>query len=135
MSNDTNGASTGKLVFKTALGVILGVGVTLAFMLLFSFIILKTGISRNMAVPFATVSIAAGTFASAFYAAKCVGNKGYLVGIIVGAAVFVLITVISMLVGGGGITVNTLFHFVIILLSSAAGGIIGVNAGKNKNYI
>lgn len=135
MNNDTNGASTGKLVFKTAVGVVLGVGVTLVFMLLFSLIMLKTGISRNMAVPFATVSIAAGTFASAFYAARCVGNRGYLVGIIVGAAVFALLTVISLIASGGGITLNTLFHFIIIMLSSAAGGIIGVNAGKGKSYI
>lgn len=114
---------------------ILGVITAALFMLIFSAIILFFNLDRAYAQPFATISVAVGTFVAANYAAKKIGDKGYLTGLIIGGVVFVIITVISMILNESGFTLNTLFHFIIIMLSSLTGGIIGVNRDKNKKYI
>ena len=82
----------------------------------------------------ATISVAIGAFATAYSAAKKVGKKGILVGSQVGGVIFGIITVISLFIDKGGITVNTLFHFIITMLASLIGGILGVNKGSTKKY-
>lgn len=116
-------------------GTLIGVLVTFAVMLIFAGIMLALDTDRAYAAPFATVSLAAGCFAASFYAAKKKGNRGYLVGLIVGGAVFAVVTVISLAVCKDGVTLNTLFHLVIVMLASVAGGIAGVNKSRDKKYI
>jgi len=114
---------------------IIEVIVTAFFITLFAFVLFFTEAGFEYAPVLGTVSIAAGSFAAAFYAAKKIGEKGFLSGIIVGAITFLIVTVISLIFDSGSVTVNTLFHFIIIMLSSIIGGIIGVNKGKNRKYI
>lgn len=116
-------------------GAILGIATTLLSMLVFSAILLFLNIDRSYAAPFATVSVAIGGFCSSRYAAKKIGDKGYMVGLIIGLSVFVIITILSFIFGKNGLTINTLFHFIIIMLSSLVGGITGVNTNKHKKYI
>lgn len=116
-------------------GTVIGLLVSFVFMLIFAGIMLALDTDRAYAAPFATVSIALGCFAAAYYVAKRKGNRGYLIGLIVGGAVFAVITVISLAVCKDGVTLNTLFHFVIVMLSSVAGGIAGVNKNRDKKYI
>lgn len=113
----------------------IGVAVSLIFMLIFSAVLLFFNLDRTYAKPFSTVSVAVGSFAASFYAAKKIGDRGYLSGIIVGTSVFVLITLISMIINKAGLNINTLFHFIIIVFSSVTGGIFGVNRDKGKKYI
>lgn len=115
-------------------GAILGVLGTLAAMLIFAAVLLFLNIDRAYAVPFATISLAVGSFIASRYTAKKIGDKGYLIGIIIGAVLFVFITALSLVVGNS-LSLNTFFHFVIIMLSSIVGGIMGVNKDKNKKYI
>lgn len=115
--------------------VLFGVLTTALFILLFSVFMYLSQMGYEYATVFATVSLAAGTFISAFYAAKKIGEKGFLTGIIVGGITFLLVTVVSLIVDNGSVTSNTLFHFIIIMLSSLIGGIIGVNRAVNKKYI
>lgn len=115
-------------------GVIIGVAVCLLVMLLFSAILLFFNIDRAYAALFATISVAVGCYIASLYTAKQIGNKGFVTGAIIGAAVFLLITVLSLIIGNG-LSLNTLFHFIIMMLSSVIGGIIGVNKQKHKKYI
>ena len=114
---------------------IIGIVVTAIFILLFAVIMYITEMPYEYSSILGTVSIALGTFAAAFYTAKKIGNKGFLIGLIVGGITFLLVTLISMIADKGPLTTNTLFHFIIILLSSLIGGIIGVNKGQNRKYI
>ena len=104
-------------------------------MLLFSAVLLFLNLSRAYAQPFATVSIALGCFCAAYYTAKKIGDRGYIIGFVIGIAVFLLITVLSIMIKRTGLNLNTLFHFIIITLSSLVGGIVGVNRDKSKKYI
>lgn len=114
------------------LGIGIGLFTTLIFMLVFALVLYFLNLDRGFAAPFSTVSISIGGLASAFYTAKKMKKKGYVVGLAVGILVFAIITVVSIIVDKGGFSLNTLFHFVIVVLSSVVGGILGVNKAEKK---
>lgn len=116
------------------IGAVLGVFSTLITMLIFAAILLFFNIDRDYAVPFATISVAVGSLIASRITARKIGEKGYITGLIIGAVVFLIITVLSLIMGNS-LSLNTLFHFIIIVLSSLVGGITGVNAQKGKKYI
>ena len=116
------------------IGAVLGVLSTLVIMVIFSAVLLFFNIERAYAVPFATVSLAVGSFIASRYTAKKIGDKGYAVGLIIGLIVFAVITILS-LIFGNGFSLNTLFHFIIIILSSLVGAIMGVNSNNHKKFI
>ena len=120
------------LIIKTAL---LNIITTAAFIFIFAVVMYLAQTGYEFATVFATVSLAAGTLVSAFYLARKIAKKGFLVGLLVGGAEFIIVTLISMFADKGGITVNTLFHLIIILLSSLIGGIMGVNKAGKQKYI
>ena len=126
-----NGFNYG-LILKTAL---LNIITTAAFIFIFAVVMYLAQTGYEYATVFATVSLAAGGFVSAFYFAKKIAKKGFLVGLLVGGAEFIIVTFISLFADKGGITVNTLFHLIIILLSSLIGGIVGVNKAGKQKYI
>ncbi|MBQ8740110.1 MAG: TIGR04086 family membrane protein [Clostridia bacterium] len=115
-------------------GAIIGVLATVAAMLVFSAVLLFLNIDRAYAAPFATISVAIGCFCAGRHTAKKIGDKGYLIGLIIGAVVFVVITALSLIMGNS-LSLNTLFHFIIMMLASIVGGIMGVNRNKHKKYI
>ena len=84
---------------------------------------------------FATLAIAVGCLTASFYLGKNTGKKGFLIGLGVGAVVFAVVTLISLIVNSSSVTVHTLLRLVILLLSSMIGGIIGVNRKVNQSYI
>ena len=135
MKKDNLNPGKNKRLFIFIKGAVLGVIITLAVMLLAAVVMFFAELDRAYAAPIATLSLAVGTFFAAFYVASKIGNKGYLIGIVTGVAVFLLLTLISLLINGSALSFNTLFHFIIILLSSFIGGVMGVNKGRNKKYI
>ena len=116
-------------------GAVLGIVITLIFLLIFAAAVYFLDLDRAYSSPLATLSLALGSFFAAFFVAKKIGHKGYLTGAVVGFVSFAAITVISLIVTKNGFTGNTVFHFIIIVLASLIGGIAGVNKGKNKKLI
>ncbi len=125
-------ASPISLFIKTAVIEIL---VTVLFIIIFAAVMLFSDGAVNFAAVFATAAIALGCVAASFYAAKSIGKRGLLTGFIIGIITFCIITLISMILDSGAVTINTLFKFIIIMLSSLIGGVAGVNNGQNKKYI
>ena len=134
MFNGTSQKSTVNKHSIYILGGAIGVLTIIVTMLMFAAVILIFNIDRNYAVPFATISLAVGCFVAGRIIAKKIGDKGYLVGAIVGSVVFVVITILSLILGNK-LSLNTLFHFVIVMLASISGGIVGVNSNRHKKYI
>ena len=116
-------------------GFLIGAIVTAVFIVIFALVMYLSGAAFKYAPVFATLSVAIGCFAAAFFTAKRQGSRGLLIGAVIGGIAFILITLVSLIVNSGGITLNTLFHFIIIMLSSLIGGIIGVNKGNRHKYI
>ena len=117
------------------LGFVIGIVVTAVFITLFAVIMYLSGSAFKYAPVFATVSVAIGSLTAAFFTAKKRGSHGLIIGAVIGGITFILITLISLIINRGGVSVNTLFHFIIIMLSSLIGGVIGVNKGKSHKYI
>lgn len=84
---------------------------------------------------FATISLGIGTLITSFFASKKIGQRGYLVGAVIGAAVFFIITLVGLMASKDIFTLNTLFRLIILMLSSIIGGILGVNNKENQKYI
>lgn len=82
-----------------------------------------------------TVSVALGIFFSACSTAKKLGKKGFLIGLATALITFAFVTVISLILDDGSMTINTLFHLIIYTLAGLLGGILGVNKKQNKKYI
>ena len=135
MSKDTLSGAGKKGYLCYVKGLAAVVIVTALFIVLFAFIMYLSGGAAKYAAVFATLSAAFGGFAGAFITAKSMGSGGWLAGAVIGGITFVLITLISLILNRGGLTLNTLFHFIIIMLASLIGGITGVNKGKSHKYI
>ena len=135
MSKDSLYTAGKKGYFNYITGFIIGVVVAAAFIAVFALVMYFAGAAAEYAPVFATLSVAVGSFAAAFFTARRQGNRGWLAGAIIGGITCILITLISLIINSGGVTLNTLFHFIIIMLSSVIGGIIGVNKGKSHKYI
>lgn len=84
---------------------------------------------------FATISLGIGCFAASLYAAKKIGQKGLLVGSVVGGITFIIITLVSLMASKDIFTLNTLFKLIILMLMSLIGGVLGVNSKQNQKYI
>ncbi len=84
---------------------------------------------------FASISLGLGCLAAAFFASKKIGQKGLLVGSIIGGIVFVIITLISLMASKDVFTLNTLFKLIILMLMSFIGGVLGVNSKQNQRFI
>ncbi|MBE6787359.1 MAG: TIGR04086 family membrane protein [Ruminococcaceae bacterium] len=84
---------------------------------------------------FATVSLGVGCFFASWFLGRKIGKKGIVIGLLVGSAVFIVATLITLIVNSGGLSIHSLLRFIIFLLSSMIGAIIGVNQNGNKKYI
>lgn len=114
---------------------LLWLAVTALSIALFSVVCYFVSSGLKYAAVFATVSAAAGAFGAALFLARKIGANGWRVGLAVGFAAFVLITLVSLIINRGAVTGNTLFHFVIIVLAAMTGGVLGVNKSGSKNYL
>ena len=118
-------------IIKTA---IILIAVSLVFILVFAVVMYLLEGGYEFSPLFATISVALGCLVSSRTFAKSVGKRGYLVGSLIGAVTFTIITLIALIVNSSAIGVNTLFRFIIIMLASIIGGVIGVNK-KPEKYI
>ena len=84
---------------------------------------------------FASISLGIGCFLASLYAAKKIGQKGLLVGSIIGGITFIIITLVSLMASKDIFTLNTLFKLIILMLSSFIGGVLGVNSKQNQKDI
>ena len=121
-------------ILPTIISVLLQMAVTLILVAVFALIINLTDIDYKYAPVFGSVAVGFGSLAGAMRHSAKKKSKGYLIGLAFGGATLLIVTLIGLILNGGGLTSNTLFHFIIIMLSSLSGGILGVNMG-GKKYI
>ena len=121
-------------IWPLIISVLIQTAVTFILVAVFALIINLADLDYKYAPVFGSVAVGLGSLAGAMrYSAKK-KSKGYLIGLAFGGATFLNVTLFGLILNGGGLTLNTLFHLIIIMLSSLSGGIIGVNKG-GKKYI
>lgn len=121
-------------ILPIIISVLIEVSVTLMLVAVFALIMNLTDMDYKYAPVFGSVAVGIGSLSGAMHHSAKKKSKGYLTGLAFGGATFLTVTLIGLILNGGGLTLNTLFHFIIIMLSSLSGGIIGVNKG-GKKYI
>ena len=102
MSKDSLYTAGKKGYFNYITGFIIGVVVAAAFIAVFALVMYFAGAAAEYAPVFATLSVAVGSFAAAFFTARRQGNRGWLAGAIIGGITFILITLISLIINSGG---------------------------------
>ncbi|MBQ6714190.1 MAG: TIGR04086 family membrane protein [Clostridia bacterium] len=128
-------ADTGTVWKHYLWGAVIGVIIIAAALAIFSAVILFLEMDRIYAPAFATVALSLGAFFASRYAAKKIGKKGYLTGLIMGLLFFCVVTLFALIFDGDGGGFTTVFRLIIVTLASLIGGISGVNKDKNKKYI
>ena len=84
---------------------------------------------------FATISVAVGCLLASLYLGIKKQKNGILIGLLVGGIVFIILTLITLLVNKGAVSVHILLRLIILILSSMIGAIIGVNRNSQQKYI
>ncbi len=116
------------------LGIGAAVGVVACFLslLLMAALLLTQDTPQNFVSPLALVALVTGCFAGGVTAARCTGQNGWLMGLLCGAALFLLL----LLAGGFAPLRNTATHpllkLAVMLVSAAVGGIVGINLKRKR---
>ena len=131
---DTRASGAKNMVRPVVWGVIVGAVITFLSMLLLAFLLTVQDFPASAAVPLVSVAAGIGSLFAGFTAAKVHGRQGASVGALTGLALFLIVLLISMFVGGGGLSVLTLIKLIIMLLSASIGGIAGVNVGQKRKF-
>ena len=118
-----------------AIGVAAGCVVTLVGMLICSFILTVKDFSPSAATPMANICLSVGAFICGFVCTILHKSKGLLWGFISGFALFAVVTVISLFVNSGSISVNSLIRLILMTVLSATGGVFGVNQSAKRKMI
>jgi putative membrane protein (TIGR04086 family) len=84
---------------------------------------------------FATISVAVGCLLASLFLGIKIQKNGILIGLAVSGAVFVILTLVTLLVNKGAVNIHILLRLVILMLSSMIGAIIGVNRNTQQKYI
>lgn len=84
---------------------------------------------------YATISVAVGCFLTSFYLGSKLQKNGMIIGLLLGALIFTIITLITFLFNKGGVSINILLRLIILILSSMIGAVIGVNRNFQQKYI
>ena len=115
-------------------GILIGIAVMLLFLVIFSLVIMYAQLDRALSAPLASLCIAIGVIVSSYFIAFCIGEKGYLIGLVT-ALIYLAISLVSAVLNGTEIGINALFRFVIVFLSGLIGGILGVGKKNKRKYI
>ncbi len=108
---------------------------TVAVMFVFAAVMYFLEGGYELSPIFATVSLAIGAFVTSFFASKKIGQKGFIIGLIIGGICFFAVTLVGLMSSKDIFTLNTLFRLIILMLSSLIGGVMGVNNKGNHKYI
>lgn len=94
-----------------------------AFLALLSFFLYKLGLGEKIVSVIIIVIYVAATFFAGFMAGKKMQNKKFLWGLLEGSAYFLILTVISLVVGKGSTELGSSFFTTLVLC--AGGGMLG----------
>lgn len=117
------------------IGVMIGIAVTFLSLFAFSAVYTLTDIDEYYNAVFATLSLIIGVYFGAMYSVSKIKEKGFINGMFIGIAVFLIVFLISIFMSENYFSLSSIFHFVCCLLSGGISGIIRVNRETNKKYL
>lgn len=130
-------ASSGKneILFHLLWGLLAGLATVAVGMLICAFVLTRRDFPESAAVPMGTACIALGAGVAGFVTARIRRSQGMIVGAMTGAAMFLLLLIVSIFVSGTQFTVATPVRLMLCVALSALGGILGVNLAAKRKMI
>lgn len=116
------------------IGTSVGALACIAFLFLFSFIIVRTNSLPGSLIEGMVIAICAiGAFLAGYVAVRIYKSKGMLYGMAAGLLLFLIILLCSSIIlKGGTITMMAFIKGILMVLLGAIGGIFGVNKRKRR---
>ncbi len=117
------------------MGVIVGIATILVLLLICAFAFTLSDFDESVAQPMSNICLSFGAICSGLVSSSLHKSKGLIIGLVDGAVLFIIITLISLFISGGTITINTPLRLVVMPLLGAVGGVIGVNHSAKRKMI
>lgn len=108
-------------------GAVVCFAVTAGLLCLFSSVLCKSDISRDLLVPFSMIISCLGVAAGAYTLSVARGERGLLLGAALGLAFFVVLILFALLLGNSEFSALALLRLVLLLVAGAAGGYLGMS--------
>ena len=108
-------------------GIGIGLGITCIVFVICALILTYTNVSDAYIGIVSTVCTAVSALAAGFIWSKAYGKKGLFIGIAAGLIYGVILLAISLIAGGGPLSLGTLTCLVVAAAGGGIGGVLGVN--------
>ena len=125
---DVHGAK--RFIRPVTYGILFGAGACFLLLLIMSAVMGLRDIPQSAVSLIATLIFVLGGFVAGYVSAAFAREKGMLLGLCCGACLFVILSLASLAVDGGGFGMVALTKLAAVLLAAALGGIIGGNRRK-----
>lgn len=112
-------------------GAAMGLLVTSAILTVLSLILTLQDIPQGIIQPLAIVSMAVGALVSGYLAARIVGKRGLLCGLLSGTVCCLILLVLSLAITDVSTDITQGVQLILALAASAFGGVMGVGS-RNK---
>lgn len=116
-------------------GIIIYIAALTLSILLFAILVYFLNLPMVYMPLFSNISLGLANFFAAYFIAYKQKSKGFLTGLILALVTFALVSIISLIIDEGSVSLNSLLKFVILALSGVIGGIMGVNKTSKQKYI
>ncbi len=116
-------------------GIIIYIGALALSILLFAILVYFLNLPMVYMPLFSNISLGLANFFAAYFIAYKQKSKGFLTGLILALVTFALVSIISLIIDEGSVSLNSLLKFIILALSGVIGGIMGVNKTSKQKYI
>ena len=130
-----NNVSDNKTFYINVLiGAAIGVAISLILLFGVAALMVLLGWGSQYASPLSSVCAAVGAFIGGYFSARKNGAKGLLGGLLVAAAMFIIISIVGGFVSET-VSLMSLIRLVIIALAASIGGILGVNKSSKLKIV
>lgn len=101
--------------------------VTAGFLCLFSIVLCKSDISRDLLVPFSMIISCLGVAGGAYTLSVARGERGLLLGAALGFVFFAILILLALVTRNSEFSALALLRLVLLLVAGAAGGYLGMS--------
>ncbi len=123
------------MLIHILIGLTVGSVTVFVAMMLCALVLTMSDFDATVATPLSNISLAIGAMVGGLVASILHKSKGLVIGAIIGFSMFIIVTIISLIISDGTITVNTPLRLVVMTLLAAVGGIIGVNRSAKRKLV
>ncbi len=118
--------------FCIALSALLGLGIIMACLMGFAFVLSKINAPTLLISVLATVSLGVGGYFGGYICARKRRKSGMLLGVICGSIIFMVVLIIGAVCAKAALGIGAGGKLLLTMLCGAVGGVVGVNTKSRR---